>query len=283
MTGVRMTAVLALAVLLAASAGAAEPPRRVASLNLTADEVLVELVPPERLVSVTIFADEKGTSNVVGRVPPDVPRLKADVERLVALAPDVVIVSEYTDADFLKLLERAGIRTHRMTGLSSLDGYRAAILELGRVVGEPARAERLVVGFDRVLVDLARKLAGVKRPRVLYWAGGLTAGGGTAIGSLIECGGGVNVGRELGLTSIAPIGAERAFVADPDVLLVGVYPGAREGVEKHPLLSRSRAVTQRHVVEMPTELLVALSHYAADACWHLASRLHPDRVTTPRP
>jgi iron complex transport system substrate-binding protein len=280
---VKLPAALALACLLADPAGAAAPPRRVASLNLTADEVLVELVPPERLVSVTLFADEKGTSNVLGRVPPHVPRLKADVERLVALAPDVVVVSEYTDADFLKLLERSGIRTHRMAGLSTLDGYRNAILELGRVVGEPARAEQLVARYDRVLSDLARKLAGVKRPRVLYWASGLTAGDGTAIGSLIECGGGANVGRELGLTSIAPVGAERAFVADPDVLLVGVYPGARDGVAKHPLLSRSRAVTQGRIVEMPTELLVALSHYAADACWHLASRLHPDRVTTPRP
>jgi iron complex transport system substrate-binding protein len=256
----------------------------VASLNLTADEVLVDLLPPERLVAVTAFADEKGTSNVIGRVPAGVARFpKADVERLVALSPDLVVVSEYTDADFQRLLERAGVRIHRMTGLSTLDGYRRAILDLGRVVGEPARAERLVARYDRVLADLSRKVQGAKKPRVLYWAGGLTAGGDTAIGSLIECGGGVNVGRELGLTGIAPIGAERAFVSDPDVLLIGVYPGVRESVQDHPLLSRSRAVVQGHIVQMPTELLVALSQYAADACWDLASRLHPDRVATSRP
>ena len=36
-------------------------------------------------------------------------------------------------------------------------------------------------------------------------------------------------------------------------------------------------------MELPTELLVALSHYAADACWALAHDLHPDRVPARAP
>jgi ABC-type hemin transport system substrate-binding protein len=114
---------LATALLAAAAtlAGAADVPRRVASINLSADEILVEILPPGRLVGVTRFADEPGTSNVVGRVPPSVFRFqKADMERLVALAPDLVVVSEYTDADFLKLVERSGMRWHRMEGLESI-------------------------------------------------------------------------------------------------------------------------------------------------------------------
>ena len=57
---------------------AAEPPRRVASLNLSADEVLVEILPAERLVAVTRWADEPGSSNVVGCVPPrGIPRARS--------------------------------------------------------------------------------------------------------------------------------------------------------------------------------------------------------------
>jgi iron complex transport system substrate-binding protein len=128
----------ALALLWAGLTAAGEPgtPRRVASLNLTADEILVEILPPERLVAVTAFADEDGTSNILGRVPPGVVRFpKTDMERLVAVRPDLVVVSEYTDADFLKLLERSGLRYHRMEGLGSLSGIRAAILALGQAVG----------------------------------------------------------------------------------------------------------------------------------------------------
>ena len=277
MTGFPLAALLLSASV--APAPAPAPPRRVASLNLSADEVLVEILPPERLVSVTRWADEPGTSNIVGRVPPSVFRIhKVDMERLVALAPDLVVVSEYTDADFLRLLERSGIRHHRMKGLSSLAGVRAAILDLARAVGAAEKAAPMVARYDATLAELDRRLADAKRPRVLYWAGGMTAGGDTAIGALIEGAGGINVGREMGVDGIAPPGAERAFVADPDVVLVGTWPLAVESLKKDPLLSQMRAVREGKVVVMPNELLVALSQYTADACWYLAFALHPDRV-----
>ena len=79
----RRLAFLGLGLSVLAGLANAEPakPQRVASINLAADEVLVALLPPARLVSVTRWADEKGTSNVVGRVPAPVHRfVKADME-----------------------------------------------------------------------------------------------------------------------------------------------------------------------------------------------------------
>ncbi|HWW93373.1 MAG TPA: ABC transporter substrate-binding protein [Vicinamibacteria bacterium] len=265
--------------LLPAPARAVEPPARVASLNLTADEILVEILPPHRLVAVTAWADDPHMSNVAGRVPSSAYRFqKSNLERLVALAPDLVVVSEYTDADFLHLLEGSGLRHHRMTGLNSLAGYRAALLDLGRAVGAPEAAARLAARYDAVLAELSRRLSGAAPPRVLYWADPHSAGEGTAFDALIEAAGGRNVGRELGLKGIMPVGAERAFLTDPDVILVGTWEGAASSLKEHPLLSRMRAVREGRVVEMPTELLVTLSHHAAEACWYLGHALHPDRV-----
>jgi len=266
-----------------AASGAGEAPRRVVSLNLAADEILLEILPAERLVAVTRFVDEVGSSNVVGRVPASLPRLpRADMERIVALSPDLVVVSEYTDADFLDLLGRSGLRHHRMQGLDSLDGIRAAMLDLGRAVGCEEAARALVARHDATLAELAKRLLGAPRPRVLYWSDGMTAGAGTAIGSIVEAAGGANVGRELGLRGIVPLGGERAFVSDPDVVLIGTWTGAVEAVRDDPLLSRLRAVREQRVVQMPTELLVALSQHTAEACWQLAARLHPSRVPRSR-
>src|SRR5262245_7795111 len=187
----RGLAVAAVFLALVAAAPAPDVPRRVASLNLTADEILVDILPPDRLAAVTSLADDPDSSNVAGRVPARALRFpKADLERLVALAPDLVVVSEYTDADFLKQVERSGLRYHRMEGLHSYSGYRAAILALGRAVGAPAAAERLVARYDQVLADVGRRLHGVSRPRTLYWSAPYTAGEDTALGALIECAGG---------------------------------------------------------------------------------------------
>jgi iron complex transport system substrate-binding protein len=281
----RLAASLAPALLFAANATAAEPPRRVASMNLTADEILVEILPFERLVAVTRWADSEETGNVAGRVPAGVFRIqKADMEQLVALRPDLVVVSEYTDADFLKQLERSSLRSHRMQGLATMAGIRRAILDLGRAVGEPAAAEKLVSRFDATLADLEKRLAGARRPRVLYWSNGMTAGADSSIGALIEAAGAVNVGRELGVQGVAPAGAERAFVADPDVILVGTWPRAIEAVKEDPLLGKARAVHEGRIVTLRTSLLVGgNSQYAAEACWQLAALLHPGRVPARRP
>jgi len=67
------------------------------------------------------------------------------------------------------------------------------------------------------------------------------------------------------------------------VFLVTRGSGAATALRRHPLLSRTRAVREGRVVEMPNRLLVALSDHAADAAWWLASRLHPARVPEEAP
>ena len=253
-------------------------------MNLSADEILIEILPLDRLVSVTRWADSSENGNIAGRVPASIFRIqKADLEQLVALQPDLVVVSEYTDADFLKQLETSGMRYHRIEGLATLAGIRRAIVDLGRAVGEEAAATRLVTRFDATLRDIERRLAGVGKPRILYWSSGMTAGADTAIGTLIEAAGAVNVGREMGLTGIVPPGSERAFVADPDAILVGTWPRAVQAVKDEPLLGKLRAVREGRIVALPTSLLVALSQHTAEACWRLAALLHPDRVPAKRP
>jgi len=269
----------AVALFLTRGAAEAAAPRRVASLNLTADEVLLEILPPGRLVAVTRFADEPGTSNIVGRVPARVARFpRADLEQLVALSADLVIVSQFTSADVLRQIERSGIRWHRLEGLESLAGFRESILSLGRVVGEETAARALVARYDARLAELARRLEGAKRPRVLYWANPYTAGARSAIGAIMEGAGAENVGRTLGIEGIAPLGGERAFLANPDVVLIASSFESLESLRQHPLLGKLEAVKEGRVVSMPGELLVTLSHHAAESCWYLASKLHPGRV-----
>jgi len=260
----------------AAQTGA--PPRRVASLNLASDEILADILPLERLVAVTALVDEAGTSNAVGRIPASVARFpKVDIERLIALRPDLVVVSEYTDADVLRALRQSGLKVHRMTGLDSLKGFKRALLDLGDVVGEKERASKLAADFDARLGDIDRRIQGTPRPRLLYWASGFTAGSKTAFDALIRCGGGENAAGLAGISGITPLGAERAYGLDPDWLFIGSHTTTAKEIREHPLLSRMRAVKAGQVVEMPTELLVALNHHAAASCEFMAKALHPER------
>lgn len=253
-------------------------PQRVASLNLASDEILVDILPLARLIAVTALVDERGTSNAVGRVPKRIARFpKVDVERLISLRPDLVVVSEYTDADVLRALRHSGLTVHRMTGLDSLLGFRQAVIDLGGAVGESSAARRLVADFDARLSAIEKRLEGASRPRLLYWASGFTAGSKTAFDALIRCGGGENAAAVAGIVGITPLGAERAYGLDPDWLFIGSQTTTSKEIREHPLLSVMRAVRTNQVVEMPTELLVALNHHAVKSCEFMAHALHPGR------
>jgi len=275
---VRASLAFILAATAALAASTPPSPRRVASLNLASDEILADILDPSRLVAVTALVDELGTSNAVGRIPRAIARFpKVDIERLIALRPDLVVVSEYTDADVLRALQRSGLRVHRMIGLDSLEGFRRALLHLGETVGEKAKAEALVRDFDARLAAITTRLAGAPRPKVLYWASGFTAGSHTAFDALIACGGGENAAALKGISGITPLGAERAYGVDPDWLFIGRQTTTSREIREHPLLSRMRAVKAGHVVEMPTELLVALNHHAVKSCEFMARSLHRKR------
>ena len=261
-------------------AGVDRPPQRVASLNLASDEILADILPVARLVGVTALVDEVGTSNVAGRIPKSIARFpKVDIERLIALRPDLVVVSEYTDADVLRALRLSGLKVHRMIGLDSLAGFRQALLDLGRAVGEIEAASRLAAEFDERLHAIEVKLLGAPRPTLLYWASGFTAGAQTAFDALIRCGGGENAAARAGILGITPLGAERAYGLDPDWLFIGSHTTTSREIHEHPLLSMMRAVRAGHIVEMPTELLVALNHHAAASCEFMARTLHQERFS----
>lgn len=276
---------LFLAVAPRALAGSAAPPvpRRIASLNLAGDEILVDLVAVDRLVAVTAFVDDPELSNAVGRVPSSVARVThAQLERLVELRPDLVVVSDFTDADFLHLLTASGIRYHRLVGLGSLAGVRRGILDLADAVGEPAKGAALVKTFDDRIHSLDVRLKGIDRPRVIWWTDPDTAGTGTLLDDIITHAGGTNVGALLGVTGVRPVGAERTLAADPDVFLLPSGPDAAK-LRAHPVLSKSRAVRAGRIVELPGALLATITHHAAESCWALAHALHPEKVPESRP
>jgi iron complex transport system substrate-binding protein len=254
-------------------------PQRVASLNLASDEILADILPMSRLVAATALVDEVGTSNAVGKVPKSIARFpRIDIERLIALKPDLIVVSEYTDADVLRALGNSGLKAHRMVGLDSFEGFKNALLGLGDAVGERAAAEKLVKDFDTRLAAIEAKLQGVPRPKVLYWASSFTSGAKTPFDAIIRCGGGENAAALAGMTGITTIGAERAFGLDPDWLLIGQRTTTASEIRTHPLLSKMRAVKANQVVEMPTDILVALNHHAASACEFMARSLHKERI-----
>jgi iron complex transport system substrate-binding protein len=256
-------------------------PQRIASLTLATDELLIELVPLERMAGVTYLVDDPQISNAAGRYPALIPRLRdSSPERVLGLAPDLVCVAPYNSADFLKVLERSGLAVYRNEAYHGLDEIARGITALGERVGEPERARILVEEMRGRREQLAERLRGIsRRPRVLYWSAGFTAGQGTTIDDIIREAGAINVAAERGLKGPAEIGPEQVIASDPEFILLGQWSADERAsrIENHPLLRNLGAVRKNRVIPIEGRYLLSVSHHAVEGAEQLARRLHAER------
>jgi iron complex transport system substrate-binding protein len=256
------------------------PPRRIVSMTLATDEILPELVPMDRIVGVTFLVDDPEISNVSGRYPAHIPRLRdASAEHIFGLTPDLVCLAEYNSIDFVNLLERSGLSIYKNESVNSLDEVEAGIEKLAERVGETERGRKLAERVRSRRKEVAAKLAGMQnRPRVLFWSAGYTAGPRSAIDDLIRESGGTNVAGELGLGASSEITPELMVSADPDYILLCRWAGddRPNEVSNHPILRNLRAVRTNHVLSVEGRYVTSVSQYVADALDKLARLLHPE-------
>ena len=121
------------------------PPRRVVALAPSAAEILFALGAAPRVVGVPDFADDlpeaAGKARVGGFAP--------DLERVVALAPDLVVVSkDGTDRAAYEKLEALGL-TVVVTSGTTLAGVLEDVARVGHALGEDERARALVLALTK--------------------------------------------------------------------------------------------------------------------------------------
>jgi iron complex transport system substrate-binding protein len=197
-------------------------PKRIASLTVSGDEILTNLVNPSRLIAVSHFVDDPSISMCVDRVPKAAARIRGlDPESIVALEPDVIFVAHYTLDHAVRLLSGAGIPVAKFRDVHSYADVEANVLLAADVVGAEARGRSLVAAMSERLDDVARRVRGRTPPRVLYYSPtNYTAGRGTLIDEKIRRAGGSNAAAEFGLVGFDNVTLDVLLALNPDVIVV---------------------------------------------------------------
>src|SRR5574341_235831 len=238
-------------------------PQRIISLTLGTDEILLELVGPERLLAVTYLAATPEASNIaelpeLAQVPNVV---EADPEQIIALDPDLVLAATFLDPAVLEQLRGAGIPVFSVGFFTSIEAQQENILTIGELVGEPERAEEMVAEMNATLDGIAARVAGAEgeRPTVLYLApASWVAGSATTVDDIITRAGGINAASDL--TDWNQLSAEAIIELDPDVVILSTYVPDEEFLT-NPAFAGLRAVQTGRVVAISDAYMSATSQY----------------------
>src|ERR1700716_3894203 len=144
------------------------PPRRIVCLTEETVETLYLLGEQDRIVGVSGYAVR----------PPQVRREKtrvsafisADIPKILALEPDLVLAFSDLQADIVADLVRAGVAVH-VFNQRDVAGILAMIRMLGARGGAAAPAGQLAAGFERRLAHIAATPRPSPKPRVYSRSG----------------------------------------------------------------------------------------------------------------
>jgi iron complex transport system substrate-binding protein len=263
------------------------PPPRIVSANLPTDEVLLALLPPERLLAVSAFSDDREVSNVVDLARHVPHRVRVHTEEILALSPGVVLTFPFSRPEAQALLAQAGVPVVHVPNAGNLTGTRALVTRLGALVGEPDRATQLLGEMDATLEDVRRRaeVSRGERPRIVLWhEGAYTSGCGSFFDELATTAGAINVACvELGLHGVAPLDIEAIVRADPPWIFTVDYAAdakardlASELRARHASLRHLRAIRDGRVVALDPKIALTSSHHVVKMAVAIADAIYPE-------
>src|ERR1700694_1516998 len=139
------------------------PPRRIVCLTEETVETLYLLGEQDRIVGVSGYAVRPP------RVRREKPRvsafISADIPKILALEPDLVLAFSDLQADIAADLVRAGVAIH-VFNQRDVAGILAMIRTLGALVGAPERADQIASSFEARLATIASASRPAPKPRV---------------------------------------------------------------------------------------------------------------------
>lgn len=250
------------------------PPRRIVSLAPGATEMLFAAGAGEQVAA----TDDASEEPAAARKLPKLGDLgNVDMERLIAIKPDVVVVWPYgTSPAQIALLARLGLPVYREEP-RTLEGIAASLRRIGGLTGTGAVADRLARALGARLATLSSRYGRVADPptallevwnRPLY-----TVGGRQPMSDALRVCGARNVFGEL--KEAAPVISVEAVIGrDPDIIIAAAPPGRGAAWlaawRRFPML---RAVRSGRLIDFEDQRLSALGPGAIDATAELCRQI----------
>jgi iron complex transport system substrate-binding protein len=237
------------------------PPERIVCLTEETVETLYLIGEDRRIVGVSGYAVRPA------RVRREKPRVaaftSADVPKIQALAPDLVLCFSDLQAPIAAALARAGLAVH-LFNQRDIAGIFAMIRMLGAMIGEPGKAEALAASLSRRLDDVAARARRRSRPapRVYFeeWDEPMISGIGW-VSELIGLAGGVDIFSDLARAPAAQdriVTSDRVVAAAPDIILAS-WCGKKVSAERiraRPGWGAVPAVRDGRIVEIKSPLIL---------------------------
>jgi len=228
---------------------------RIVSTSTIADQVLIEIIEPDRLLAVSghtlrtqesrAYADKIGVERA------------RDIETIIELRPDIVFINNFIDRRQVERLKDAGLNVFDMGEMRGLETLLPNIQQLAAVLDVPERGKELADDLMARLDAVSGDIAPDDRRRGLYIGihGDRLYGGtaGTSFHDVLVAGGLVDMAAEAGFHGWPAFTNEQLLSLDPPWIITN--PGTERSLCRHPGFQSLSACRAGQIRSIDTDLL----------------------------
>ena len=195
-----------------------EEPKRIISLSSSITEIAFLLGAEDKIVGVSDFCEYPPE---VEKIPKVGKLLNINVETLLALHPDLVLITSHVTKEDVAKIENAGIPVFSVKAEDNIEGLFYTIDKMGEILNRQEEATTLATNY-RHKIDSMQQQKPEATKSVYYVVGfgktgDFTAPGNSYIHDIITLAGGRNIGEDLTTWSV---NREHLFEQDPDLIFI---------------------------------------------------------------
>ncbi|HCX14313.1 MAG TPA: ABC transporter substrate-binding protein [Rhodospirillaceae bacterium] len=266
--------------MIAVPAVEAEGPKRIVSMNLCTDQMLLMLVEPERIASISFLAADPAES-ALADMAIGIPVNYGLAEEIITAKPDLVLAGRYTTSFTKNMLRRLGYEVVEVENPDTLASIRDTFIQVGKAVGESQRAAMLLADMDRRLAAVQAKAQGRKEySAILYDANGFAMGRPSLVDHVMTLLGLLNKAPDFGIDAYGQVPLESMLAVKPDIVMHLSYrpdaPSVASMFMQHPALRT--ILDGKTPLSVPGPLFTCGTPLIADAAESMARVLRQSGV-----
>lgn len=262
-------------------------PQRIISIGIAADEMLVGLVPLDRIAALSFLSDDAGISNITAQAAKIKTKIRANAEIIIGLQPDLVLMADWQAIELLQILRDAKIPVYVYKTPSTIDEVQKVILELSLVVGEKQNGEKIVAEMNRTLQKVAASLGTIPEQErlaaVRYTFEGVSGGEGSLFNDIFRYAQVTNPLAKIGAAPHNILPKEKIVELNPDILILPQWEldinsnaaAFKKQVLEDPSLKSVSAVHNGRVIIIPDKHFLTSSQWIVLGVEDVARAAYP--------
>ena len=239
-------------------------PKRLVSINLCTDQLLITLAPKSQILALSHLIGDSNSSPYSDRVK-GIPLIQGTVEEILTLDPDLVLASNHSNPLTINLLRRLGVKVQTVPPVKDLRDIEINIDIVADAIGQTTRGGQVKDRIRALLTKYKRQKKSNGPVAATIWANNISAGKGTLQHSIISFLGFQNLSENLNVTGLYSLPLEVLIQRKPDLILVSHYidaPSLSNAIFSHPALKK--AFSTEAIIKIPDKLWLCGSPASID-------------------